>query len=99
MQYEWSNNVFVANYSAMNPQEKLLLGMVTKPSKRLSFFTQFGMDLRDKTESLVGFRAKFSEGGQVTGILTSNGKAVSSYRKFMDMFELNFVGTLDVKKP
>jgi hypothetical protein len=75
-----------------------LLGIVSRPSKRLSLFAELKADPTNKTDFLAGYRATFME-GQVTGTLTRSGKASTMYRRMIDMFEVTFSGQLDFSKP
>lgn len=97
--YEAHNKcIFLANYTETNPHEKLLLGVVGKPSQRLHLFAQLNVDPMNKTDSMVGFRARFME-GHVTGSMSTSGKATSQYKRFVEMFEVSFTSQMDFRKP
>ncbi len=98
---KWSpnnQNTIVASYNPANPQEKVLVGIVSKPSKRLQLFAELKATPDNKTDFLAGYRANFSE-GTVTGTFTSSLKAVTIYRRMMDMLQLTFTGGMDFSKP
>lgn len=63
--FKWAINPqtqFFAAFNPIHPQEKLLLGMLNKPSKRLTMFAELKADKDNKTEFLAGYRCMFSEG-------------------------------------
>ena len=96
--YDFENTSIIAAYSPVHPHEKLLLGVIGRPSRRLNIFGEFKADPTNKTDFLGGFRMKFME-GMVTGTLTTSGKATSVYKRFVEMFELTFTGQVDFSKP
>jgi hypothetical protein len=75
-----------------------LLGIVSKPSRRLSLCGELKAGPDNKTDFLFGYRAQFSE-GSVQGSLTSSLKAAASYTRMIDMFQLTFSGQMDFSKP
>lgn len=91
--------MFLATYNAAHPQEKILLAMVSRPSKRLALFAELKAGPDNKTEYLGGYRMNFSEGAQITGSLTSGLKAVTVYRKMIEMFSITMTGSIDFSKP
>jgi hypothetical protein len=96
--YDHNENTYLLSYSPINPQEKLMAGIISKPSKRLNLFAEFKTAQDNKTNLLVGYRARF-QAGMVTGTIATNGKATTNYRKFIDMFELTINGAMDFAKP
>jgi hypothetical protein len=88
----------LASFNPAHPQEKLLVGIISRPSKRLALFAEVKQDPSSKTDFLCGYRAQFME-GQVTGTLTRSGKAGALYKRMIDMFEVTFTGQLDFSKP
>lgn len=94
-----AKTMFLATYNAAHPQEKILLAMVSRPSKRLALFAELKAGPDNKTEYLGGYRMNFSEGAQITGSLTSGLKAVTVYRKMIEMFSITMTGSIDFSKP
>jgi len=76
-----------------------LVGIVSRPSKRLALFAELKATPDNKTDYLAGYRATFSE-GTVTGCMTSGLKATAIYKRMVgEMFQLTFTGTQDFSKP
>lgn len=75
-----------------------MLGVLSKPSKRLNIFAELKQAQDNKTSLLAGYRARFQE-GMVTGTFASSGKVTTNYRKFVDMFEITVNGSVDLSKP
>lgn len=96
--YELGKNTLIASYSPLNPQEKLLLGIVGKPARRLQLFAELKANQTDATDMLAGFRAKFQE-GMVTGTLSTSGKATSVYKHTIEFLEVSLVTTMDFANP
>ena len=88
---------FLAQYSPMTP-EKVLIGVVSKPGKRLNLFSQFVVNEKNKTETVMGFRSRFAS-GNITGSISSTGRATSVFKHYMDMFEISLTSTMDFSKP
>jgi len=57
--YDQDENTFLCSYSPINPQEKLMLGVLSKPSKRLNIFAELKQAQDNKTSLLAGYRARF----------------------------------------
>lgn len=55
-------NTILAAYNPTHPQEKILVGIVSRQSKRLSLFAELKAGPDNKTDFLAGYRAMFSEG-------------------------------------
>lgn len=96
--WDVNENTFLASYSPMNPQEKMLVAVVSKPSRRLHLFSELKFGQDNKSALNMGYRARFNE-GMITGSITSAGKASTVYRKFIDMFEVTVNGSMDFAKP
>lgn len=81
LKYDFSKdkNTLLAQYNPINPFEKLSIGLVGRPSRRLHVFTELKTDQTNNIDTSVGFRAKFS-GGMLTGTIGMNGKATSVYK-------------------
>jgi len=82
----------------MNPQEKLLIGIVGKPARRLQLFAELKANQTNATDMLAGFRAKFQE-GMVTGTMSTSGKATSVYKHQIEFLEVSLVTTMDFSNP
>lgn len=102
--FKWNPNANQANtvlgsYSPTHPQEKILLGVVTRPSKRLALFAELKAGPDNKTDFLAGYRCNFQE-GTVSGTMSSGLKATAMYRRVcIDMFQLTFTGQMDFMTP
>lgn len=96
--YEYRGHTIVGMYQPLHPQEKYLVGIVGRPSKRLNLFAELKAGPDGKTDFLSGFRAKFME-GMITGTLSSSGKATSVYKRYIEMLELTLTGQQDFTKP
>jgi len=57
--YDKDGNSVMFEYNELNPQNKLSVGAIGRPSKKLNLFSQFTLDAANKTDLLVGFRSKF----------------------------------------
>ena len=77
------------NYSPINQHEKLSIGVVGKPDRRLNLFGEFKLSPQGASETEAGFRVKFPE-WSVTGSLSSSGKAMSVWRHSFDFFEITW---------
>ena len=83
----------------MHPQEKMICGMVRKPSKRVSLFSQMIMDGHNKTDTTLGYRINMSE-GVLTGMISSSFKATAVYKKQLnELINISFTGENDFSKP
>ena len=82
----------------MNPQEKLLIGIVGKPARRLQLFAELKANQTNATDMLAGFRAKFQE-GMVTGTMSTSGKATSVYKHQIEFLQVSLVTTMDFSNP
>ena len=92
-------NTVLAAFNPTHPQEKILLGIVSRPSRRLSLFAELKAGPDNKTDFLAGYRVNFQE-GTLTGTMTSGFKATSVYRRVcIDMFQLSFQSMVDFSKP
>ena len=90
---------FYAQYFPLARKETLSFGYVGRPSKRLTLFTELKGSPDGFSDTVLGFRAKFME-GVVTGTISSSFKATSTYKRFIEnMLQLQFVSSLDFKKP
>ena len=88
----------IASYSPINPQEKLLIGIVGKPARRLQLFAELKATPHNTTDCLAGFRAKFQE-GMVTGTMSTSGRATSVYKHQIEFLEVSLITTIDFSKP
>jgi len=52
----------IASFNTMHPQERLLLGIVKKASKRVQLFAELKADPANKTDFQAGYKCLFSEG-------------------------------------
>ncbi len=82
----------------MNPFEKFMFGVVSRPSKRLNLFAELKLAPNNSTDLSVGCRTKFAE-AMITSQISTSGKASTVYRKFIDSFELSFTAAMDITKP
>lgn len=65
----------------------------------MSLFAELKATPDNKTDFLAGYRIQFSE-GTMTGLLTSNLKAVAIYKRALnEMFQLSMTGSQDFSKP
>jgi hypothetical protein len=72
-----------------------LLGVVTRPSKRLALFAELKAGPDNSTDFLAGYRCNFQE-GTVTGTMTSGLKAAAMYRRVcIDLFQVSFNASMD----
>ena len=77
----------------------MTVGYVGRPSKRLTLFTELKGSGEGFSETTAGFRVKFLE-GMLTGAITSNFKATSIYKHFIEgMLTLQFSSQIDFQKP
>ena len=68
-----------------------------KPSRRLTLFAELKADPSNKTEMTSGYRINFQE-ALLTGTLTSNFKAIATYKKMInEMMQVTFSGVQDFK--
>jgi hypothetical protein len=92
-----NNTTVLATLNTMHPQERILLGIVQKPSRRMTLFAELKADPQNKTDMLAGYRINFQE-AMMSGSLTSNFKAVASYKKMVnEMMQVTFTGVQDFK--
>lgn len=91
-------NTLIGSYNPLHPFEKFCVGLIGRPSRRLQVLTEIKGDQMNNCETSVGFRTKFS-GGTLTGILGLNGKAVSNYRHTVEIFELGFQTSMNLRMP
>jgi hypothetical protein len=96
--FDHADNTFLSQYNPMHPQEKFLIGVISRPSRRLNLFAEFKIAPDNRSDLVVGCRTKFQE-GMVTSTISTSGKATSVYRKFVDQFEVTFTGSMDLSKP
>jgi hypothetical protein len=61
-------------------QELIDLGVLSKVSKNLQLFSNLRVDPAKKTEVVGGFKIRFPE-WNITGTLSSKGKATSLYKR------------------
>jgi len=62
--FKWSINPqtqLIGQWNPLHPAEKMICGMIRKPSKRLSLFSEIKMDQHNKTDFLMGYKVNFSE--------------------------------------
>jgi hypothetical protein len=57
--YDQDENTYLFSYSPINPQEKLMFGVLSKPSKRLNLFAEIKQAQDNKTSLVAGYRARF----------------------------------------
>jgi len=76
---------FFAQYLPIARKETLTLGYIGRPSKKLALFTELKGSMEGFSDTLLGFRVKFSE-GMLTGTFSSSFKATSTYRRYVDNF-------------
>ena len=82
----------------MNQHEKLSLGVVGRPDRKLNLFGEFKLGPHGSSEAEAGFRVKFPE-WSVTSSLASSGKAMSVWRHSFEFFEITWQGTNDFMEP
>lgn len=94
-----TKNTLIGHYHPMNPQEKILCGIVSRPSKKVALFAEVKATPDSKTNFLAGYRAQFSE-GVCTGFFTSDLKGYGIYKRVVgDMLQLTFSGMNDFAAP
>ena len=86
---EHGKNTFLFSYSPVNQQEKLSLGVVGRPDRKLNLFGEFKLGPHGSSEAEAGFRVKFPE-WSVTSSLASSGKAMSVWRHSFEFFEITW---------
>ena len=97
--YEIDNNkVFMFEYNQLNPQTKLTLGAIGRPSKKLNIFSLMTMDPTNKTDCVVGFRARFMS-AMLTSSISSSGKMTSVYKKPAEPLNTEWTAVVDMSKP
>jgi len=64
----------------------------------LQLFADFKATQDNRTDALVGFRAKFQE-GMLTGTVSTSGKATSIYKHQIEFLEVSIVTEMDYFKP
>jgi hypothetical protein len=82
-------------------QDLMEVGVVSRVSKNLQIFSNFKLDPTKKSDFISGFKIRFPE-WNITGTLSSSGKATTLYKKQVDMLEASFQGGIDFadsKKP
>lgn len=98
--YAWGPNQFMMNYNALG-NDLMDFGVISRVSKNLQLFSNLKVDPNKKTEVVSGFKIRFPE-WNITGTLSTKGKATSLYKRQMEMFEAAFQGGIDFsdsKKP
>jgi len=63
----------------------MTLGYIGRPSRKLALFTELKGSAEGFSDTLLGFRVKFSE-GMLTGTFSSSFKATSVYRRYIENF-------------
>merc|ERR1712127_85255 len=100
--FKWgigSQTQLFGSFNPIHPAEKMHLGIMRKPSKRLNLFAELKADKDNRTEFQTGYRCTFPE-GVMTGILTSGMKGIAVYRRAVnEMFNISFTGSQDFSKP
>ena len=96
--YEKEGQILLFEYNELNPQNKLVVGAIGRPSKKLNLFTQFSLDAANKSDCLVGFRSKFRS-TMLTSSVTSGGKVTSTFRGPLAGLSSTWTGVVDLSKP
>lgn len=96
--YEKDGHLLMFEYNELNPQNKLNIGAIGRPSKKLNLFSQFTLDAANKSDCLVGFRSKFRS-TMLTSSMSSNGKVTSTFRAPLAGLASTWTGVVDLSKP
>jgi len=94
--YDFGQNSLMFVYNNLGMQEKAILGLVGRPSRSLNLFAEFIVDPKNNSEMQCGFKTRFPE-WNVTGTVSTTGKATSVYKRTMEIFEVTVQGTIDLK--
>lgn len=89
MDFNKDKNTILASYNPLHPFEKFCVGIIGRPSRRLTVLAEMKGDQMNNCETQLGFRTKFS-GGMITGVVGLNGKATSTYKHVVEPFEIAF---------
>jgi len=76
-------------WNGFKGQELFKAGIISRPSKNLNIFSEFKVDPTKKAEVITGFKTRFPE-WNITGTISSTGKATSLYKRNMEIFEVAF---------
>ena len=70
-----------------------------QPSRKLALFTELKGSTEGFSDTLLGFRVKFSE-AILTGTFSSSFKATSVYKRYVESFlSVQFSSQIDFSKP
>ena len=93
--YQRDAHNFYASYMPIARKETISLGYIGKPSKRLTLFTELKGSFEGFSDTVLGFRMRFSE-GMLTGTFSSSLKATSVYKHSVEnLLMLQFSSQLD----
>ena len=97
LNYTSSVHNFFFQYIPMGRKEDFNFGYLGRTSKRLNLFAELKGSLEGNSETLAGFKVKFSD-SQVTGFMNSHLKATGIYRKsIQNLLSVSVVGAMDLK--